>query len=154
MSAQWQNAIWHDQIDRNQRVLSVHITSSKTRFTVGRVKACFGGVDGKSPQPSLASKKIQKTLKTASLWWVEQRSLFFSSSFILRYTTNQAMGKVPKPISTSACRDIPVTVGKLGNVMSGKQAMLTQRSSSCKKKETNQLKSQHLIYLRRWLDYQ
>ena len=78
MSAQWQNAIWHDQIDRNQRVLSVHITSSKTRFTVGRVKACFGEVGGKSPQPSFASMKIQRAQKTAiwaeaSLWWVEQR---------------------------------------------------------------------------------
>ena len=88
----------------------------------------------------------------ASLWWVEQRSPIFS----LRYTTNQAMGKVLKPISRSICRDTPVTVEKLGNARNGKQAMLTQRSSSWRKKEeeTNQLKSQRLICLRRWLDYQ
>ena len=51
------------------------------------------------------------------------------------------MEKVPKPISTSACRDTPVTVGKLRNVRSGKQAMLTQRSSSWlknKKKRRNE----------------
>ena len=53
---------------------------------------------------------------------------------LLTYTANQAIGKVPKSISTSASRDTPVTVGKLGNVRSGKQAMLTQRE---KKKRTN-----------------
>ena len=35
------------------------------------------------------------------------------------------MEKVPKPISTSACRDTSVTVRKLGNSRSGRQAMLT-----------------------------
>ena len=44
--------------------------------------------------------------------------------------------KLSEPISTSACRGTPVTVGKLGNVRSGKQAMPTQTG----KKETNQLK--------------
>ena len=101
----------------------------------------------------------------ASLWWVEQRSPL--SFFSLRYTTNQAIGKVPKLISTAACRDTPVTVGRLGNVRSGKQAMLTRdqalgykrkerkkKKKKEKKKETNQLNSEYLICLRRWLDYQ
>ena len=57
-----------------------------------------------------------------------KESDIFSLSFFLRYTTNQAMGKVPKPISKSARRDVSATAGKLGNVRSGKQVMLTQRS--------------------------
>ena len=50
------------------------------------------------------------------------------------------MGKVSKPISTSACTDTPVTVGKLVNVRSGKQAMLTQRSNSLVKKKKRKKK--------------
>ena len=73
--------------------------------------------------------KEQSGFKQVYGGWNKAVRFFLS----LGYTTNQAMGKVPKPISTSARRDTPVTVGKLGNVRSGKQAMLTQR----KKKRTN-----------------
>ena len=99
--------------------------------------------------------------KDSNLGWSKsmvggtKKSVFLFFSFTQVYH-KPGKGKVPKLISTSVCRDTPVTVGKPGNVRSGKQAMLTQRSNDLwkKKKETNQLKSQYLIGLRRWLDYQ
>ena len=50
------------------------------------------------------------------------------------------MEKVPNPISTSACRDTPVTVGRLGNVRSGKQSMLTRDQALGYKNEPAKLR--------------
>ena len=99
-------------------------------------------ITNKGSKPEILSRIAQTTAALTRLKPVwNDMSVSLSSKIRL---------KLSEPISTSACRGTPVTVGKLGNVRSGKQAMPTQTG----KKETNQLKWQYLICLRRWLDYQ
>ena len=109
--------------------------------TVTSFKYLGSVITNKGSKPEILSRIAQTTAALTRLKPVwNDMSVSLSSKIRL---------KLSEPISTSACRGTPVTVGKLGNVRSGKQVMPTQRE-----KKRNQLKSQSLICLRRRLDYQ
>ena len=74
-------------IGTKERYHSTLLQARPDKKKMGRVKACFGGVGGKSQQPLFASMKIQITQKTAiwveaSLWRVQQRTPFFVCLFV------------------------------------------------------------------------
>ena len=137
MSAQIvKHAIWHDQIDSAIFCYQSTLLLARPDEKWDRYKHSSVELVENLHNLHFIHEDSNNT-KDNNLGWSKsmvggtKESIF--CRLLLTYTANQAIGKVPKLLSKSASRDTPVTVGRLRNVRSGKQVMLTQS----KKKRTS-----------------